>query len=163
MTVTIPAASLDLVLQTPGDLLAWVETLPPEVKAEVSPAWIERVRNTPPGDPFALGFNVVERSTCAMVGNCAFKAPPDADGVVEIAYGIDEEFRGRGFATQAAGALVDFALASGRVQLVIAHSRPDNGASARVLTKSGFRMIGEVVDPEDGLVCRWEHCQDAKG
>jgi RimJ/RimL family protein N-acetyltransferase len=29
-------------------------------------------------------------------------------------------------------------------------------ASARVLTKCGFRPIGEVIDPEDGPVWRWE-------
>ena len=49
-----------------------------------------------------------------------------------------------------------FAFASGRVRLVRAHTKPDNGASARVLAKCGFRWVGEVIDPEDGLVCRWE-------
>jgi RimJ/RimL family protein N-acetyltransferase len=29
-------------------------------------------------------------------------------------------------------------------------------ASARVLAKCGFRRVGEVIDPEDGLVWRWE-------
>ena len=29
-------------------------------------------------------------------------------------------------------------------------------ASTRVLTKCGFRHVGEVMDPEDGLVWRWE-------
>lgn len=31
-----------------------------------------------------------------------------------------------------------------------------NDASTRVLTKCGFAFIGEVIDPEDGLVLRWE-------
>ena len=29
-------------------------------------------------------------------------------------------------------------------------------ASTRVLTKCGFSRIGEVIDPDDGLVWRWE-------
>ncbi|MGH7631966.1 MAG: hypothetical protein ACREOF_21740 [Gemmatimonadales bacterium] len=29
-------------------------------------------------------------------------------------------------------------------------------ASARVLEKLGFRRLGEVIDPEDGPVWRWE-------
>jgi RimJ/RimL family protein N-acetyltransferase len=154
--VVIPTANLDLVLQTPDEVLAWVASLSPADRAEVSPAWIARVRATAAGDPWALGFTVVERASRSAVGSCAFKGPPGADGVVELAYGIDPAHRGRGFATEAAGALAGFAFASGRVRLGRAHTRPDNGASARVLAKSGFRRVGEVMDPEDGLVCRWE-------
>lgn len=154
--VVIPTASLDLVLQTPDEVLAWVESLPPADRAEVSPNWIAQVRATPAGDPWALIFTVVERSTGASVGGCGFKGPPDAHGAVELAYGIDPPHRGRGFATEAAGALSAFAFATGKVRVVRAHTKPDNGASERVLAKCGFRSVGEVVDPEDGQVCRWE-------
>jgi ribosomal-protein-alanine N-acetyltransferase len=154
--VVIPTARLDLVLQTPDEVLAWVASLPPADRAEVSPDWVARVRAAAAGDAWALGFTVVERASGSTVGSCAFKGPPDADGVVEVAYGTDLAHRGRGFATEAAGALTGFAFASGRVRLARAHTRADSGASARVLAKCGFRRVGEVVDPEDGLVCRWE-------
>jgi RimJ/RimL family protein N-acetyltransferase len=74
--------------------------------------------------------------------------------VVEVAYGIDPPHRGRGLATEAAAGLVGFALASGRARVVRAHPKQDNGASGRVLAKCGFRRVGEVIDPEDGLVQR---------
>jgi RimJ/RimL family protein N-acetyltransferase len=90
------------------------------------------------------------------VGGCAFKGPPDGDGVVELAYGIDETHRGRGYATEAAGALAEFAFASGLVRVVRAHTRGENDASARVLSKCGFTRVGDVIDPEDGQVVRWE-------
>jgi ribosomal-protein-alanine N-acetyltransferase len=51
---------------------------------------------------------------------------------------------------------VDFALASGQVQLVRAHTLPEVNASTRVLLKCGFRHVGTVVDPDDGPVWRWE-------
>src|SRR5215468_1910074 len=151
----IPTARLDLVLQTPDEVLASIERLPPADRAEVSPDWLARVRVAAAGDPWALSFTMVERAGGVAVGSCAFKGPPDADGVVEVAYGTDPDHRGRGYATEVAGALTDFAFASGRVRLVRAHTKPDNGASARVLAKCGFRWVGEVIDPEDGLVCRW--------
>jgi RimJ/RimL family protein N-acetyltransferase len=157
--VVIPTARLDLVLQSPDEVLAWVATLPPTDRAEVSPAWIARVRATAPGDPWALSFRMVERASGSTVGSCAFKGPPDADGVVEVAYGTDPAHRGQGYATEAAGALAQFSFASGRVRRVRAHTKPDNGASARVLAKCGFSRVGEVIDPEDGLVCRWERGQ----
>lgn len=152
----ITTARLCLVLQTPEQVLAWIETLPPEVRAEVSPDWIARVRVTQPGDVWALAFNVVESESRQVVGTCAFKGPPDADGTVEIAYGIDENWRGRGLATEAAGALVKFAGDTGLVWLVCAHTRASNLASARVLAKCNFQRVGEVDDPEDGWVDRWE-------
>jgi len=154
--LTIATARLDLVLQTPEQVLAWVESLPPPDRAEVSPGWIARVRATSAGDPWSLSYTVVDRASGSAVGGCAFKGPPDADGVVELAYGIDPPHRGRGFATEAAAALTQFAIDSGRVRAVRAHTKPDNPASARVLTRCGFQRLGEVIDPDDGRVERWE-------
>ena len=155
-TVEIPTARLTLVLQTPDEVLAQIEAMSPADRAEVSPDWIARVRATVAGDPWALGFAAVERASGSVVGGCGYKGPPDGNGVVEITYGINPEYRGRGYATEAARALAEFAFASGRVRLVCAHSRPENSASASVLEKCGFRLVGQVTDPEDGLVCRWE-------
>jgi [ribosomal protein S5]-alanine N-acetyltransferase len=160
-TLVIPTARLDLKLQTPDEVLAWLDTLPPADRAEVSPDWVARVRGTAPGDYWALAFTVVDRATATAVGACAFKGPPDAAGVVEVAYGIDPPHRGRGFATEAAAGLAGFALAASRAARVRAHSKPDNVASARVLEKCGFIPVGEVVDPEDGLVRRWERGPDS--
>ena len=49
-----------------------------------------------------------------------------------------------------------YAFESGRIRLVGAHTLPTPNASTRVLTKCGFERIGEVEDPEDGLVWRCE-------
>jgi RimJ/RimL family protein N-acetyltransferase len=154
--VVIPTASLELRLQTPDEVLAWVASLPPADRAEVSPDWITRACASPAGDAWSLSFTVVERTGGAAVGGCGFKGPPDSNGIVEIAYGIDEAHRGRGFATEAACALTEFGFASGQVLRVRAHIRRGNRASERVLEKCGFGRVGEVMDPEDGLVCRWE-------
>src|SRR5205085_4024880 len=83
---------------------------------------------------------------------CAFKGPPGADGAVEIAYGVAPEHQGKGYATEAAEALVNYAFGSGQVRVVRAHTLPEPNASTRVLTKCGFRRVGEVIDPEDGLM-----------
>ena len=126
------------------------------VSGEVSPAWIDRLRAATGPDPWTFGFAVVHREDERVVGSAAFKGPPDDDGVVEIAYGIAPGYQGRGLATEAAGALVAFALERVDVTSIRAHTLPENNASARVLAKSGFHHLGEVVDPEDGLVWRWE-------
>ncbi len=90
-----------------------------------------------------------------VVGTCAFKAPLQG-GRVEIAYFTFPEFEGRGYATTMAAALVALARDSGEVAAVRAHTLPERNASARVLTKLGFTLLGEVEEPEDGTVWRWE-------
>ena len=126
------------------------------VSGEVSPAWIERLRSSTNADPWTLGFAVVHRDDERIVGSAGFKGPPDDDGVVEIAYGIAPGYQGRGLATEAAGALVSFALERVDVTAIRAHTLPENNASGRVLAKNGFQQLGEVMDPEDGRVWRWE-------
>lgn len=158
-TVFLRGERLDLVLERPEVVLARIEAMPAADRAEVSPDWLARVRGLTKPDPWLLGFAVVDRASGAVVGTCGFKGPPDADGAVEVAYGTSPEHRGCGYATEAAVALADFALADGRVRVVRAHTKPDNGASQRVLTKCGFRCVGEVMDPEDGLVSRWERAR----
>jgi ribosomal-protein-alanine N-acetyltransferase len=75
---------------------------------------------------------------------------------VEIAYSISPDYQGRGFATEAATALVDFASSSDRVRTVCAYTLPEMNASTRVLEKCGFRKTGEIFDSENHLVWRWE-------
>lgn len=154
--LTLETPRLILRLEGRAEVDASLAAMPPEIRAEVSPEWIERVYAAPSPDPWVHGFRVELRETGETVGSCAFKAPPDADGAVEIAYGIEPTHRGRGYATEAAAALVRFAQGRDGVRTVRAHTLPQNGASARVLTRCGFRNVGEVVDPEDGLVWRWE-------
>ena len=91
----------------------------------------------------------------AAVGICAFKAAPDAAGAVELAYMTFPAFEGRGHATAMAAALTRIAFAAG-APLVIAHTLPQENASTRALLRNGFRFAGEAIDPEDGLVWRWE-------
>ena len=123
---------------------------------DVSPAWLARLRASQDPDPWRHGFAVVHRETQLVIGSAAFKGPPDDAGEVEIAYGIVPDYEGRGYATEAAAALVAFAFESDDVKRVRAHTLPAANASTRVLTKCGFKYTGEVVDPEDGLVWRWE-------
>jgi [ribosomal protein S5]-alanine N-acetyltransferase len=124
------------------------------VSDEVSPDWIAQIRASTTADPWIHGFAVVERET--VVGSAGYKGPPDEEGAVEIAYGIVPACQGQGYATEAAEALVAYAFDHPAVRLVRAHTLPTGVASARVLVKCGFSHIGEVLDPEDGLVWRWE-------
>ena len=107
-------------------------------------------------DVWEHGFAVVHREDRSVIGAGGYKGPPDEAGTVEIAYGIVPAYQGQGYATEAASALVAFAVERVDVRMIRAHTMPDGNASMRVLVKSGFQLVGDVVDEEDGLVCRWE-------
>jgi len=126
------------------------------VSDEVSPEFLASLRTLPQSDPWHLGFAIVHREDRAVIGGAGFKGPPDAAGVVEVAYGIVSDFQGRGYATETTRALIAYAQGSGLVQTVRAHTLPAPNASTRVLTKCGFQYTGEFVDPDDGPVWRWE-------
>jgi ribosomal-protein-alanine N-acetyltransferase len=153
--------SLTLVPLKLADVHAMVEAMSPAEKAQLSADWLARLHASTSADPWTHGFSLVHRGTGTAVGKCGFKGPP-ADGVVEIAYGVDPDQQGKGYATEAAEALVIYAFGSARVRVVRAHTLPEATASQRVLAKCGFRYVGEVIDPEDGLVWRWEKHGGAK-
>ncbi len=102
------------------------------------------------------GYFVVDEDTREVVGSCAFKGPPTDEGVVEIAYFTYPGSEGRGYATEMARKLVELASGSAEVRRIIAHTLPETNASTRVLQKVGMTFDREVMDPEDGLVWRWQ-------
>ena len=132
-----------------------IHALAPEAKAQLSADWLALFEQATVSDPWVHGVIVRHRETGAVVGQGGFKGPP-RDGVVEIAYGTGSEHRGKGYATETAAALVDYAFASAEVRVVIAHTLRDSTASQRVLQKCGFTHVGDEIDPEDGLVWRFE-------
>jgi RimJ/RimL family protein N-acetyltransferase len=146
---------LTLVLQTREEVELMIAGIPADQRAQISPQWLAQMRAARDGDPWAFAFSLVLRDQGAIVGSCSYKGPP-VDGVVEISYRVEDEHWRKGFATEAAQALYDYAASCGDVRLVCAHTLPDSPASQRVLTKCGFEFVGERDDPEDGRVWRFE-------
>jgi RimJ/RimL family protein N-acetyltransferase len=90
----------------------------------------------------------------AVVGTCAFKSAPTPAGEAELAYMTFPAFERRGHAAEMIALLAAIADAAGVHP--IAHTLPEENASNKALRRNGFTFDGEVDDPEDGLVWRWE-------
>lgn len=95
---------LVLDLESTAAVLARIAAMPPAEQAEISPDWLARLRAAAAPSPWTHGFALVERASGVVVGSCAFKGPPDAVGVTEIAYGLATEYQGHGYAREAARA-----------------------------------------------------------
>lgn len=100
-------------------------------------------------------YLIVHRADHRLIGTCGFKGAPSAEGTVEMGYEIDDQYQGRGLATEAAGKLVAFAFAQPGVQAVLAHTLATENASVQVLRKNGFAFVREKIDPDDGPVWEW--------
>jgi ribosomal-protein-alanine N-acetyltransferase len=98
--------------------------------------------SSPEAQPFGPRA-IVERSSQAVVGDIGFHGPPDSEGSVEIGYSVMPDRRGRGYATEAASALVAWAASQPGVRTVIATCDTDNVASIRTLERLGFDRVGE--------------------
>jgi ribosomal-protein-alanine N-acetyltransferase len=86
---------------------------------------------------------LVERATGEVIGDAGFLGRPDADGLVEIGYSVVPAARRRGFATEAADALVTWALGQPGVRAVLAVSDHDNRPSVSTLERLGFTRTSE--------------------
>jgi RimJ/RimL family protein N-acetyltransferase len=87
-----------------------------------------------------------ERVLCGQGG---FYSPPQ-DGAVEIGYSIVESFQRKGYATEAVGALIEWAFAQPGVERIIAHTYRHLHASIRVMEKTGLVYL--AAGDEEGLV-----------
>lgn len=77
-----------------------------------------------------------------IVGGCGLSL---LDGDVNLGYWIAVADQGRGYATEAARAVLSLARALGHERVVASH-HIDNAASGRVLEKVGFVRTGRVVE-----------------
>ena len=72
-----------------------------------------------------------------------------AGNEIEIGYRIQQEYWGRGIATEIATGLIDFSKNKLHAKKVIAYVNVDNSASIRVLEKAGMENIETIEDIDE--------------
>lgn len=97
----------------------------------------------------------IHRADQCLIGCAGFKGKPTEDGLVEIGYEISPAYRQKGYATEIAQALIEFAFGHHQVSAVLAHTLAFNNPSTRILEKCGFVKTGSFYDPDDGDVWAW--------
>lgn len=78
-----------------------------------------------------------------IVGDFCFKGLSD-DGVIEIGYGLKEEYRHHGYMTEAVKVITEWALSQDGVKQVEVETDAENIASQKVLLQSGFISNGKM-------------------
>jgi RimJ/RimL family protein N-acetyltransferase len=88
-------------------------------------------------------FACVWKETGAVIGFSGLKYVPEISDT-ELGYRFLPEFWGRGLATEAGRASIDFARSDLGLRRLVAMVHPDNVGSANVLTKLGFAVEKQV-------------------
>ncbi|MGH2871531.1 MAG: GNAT family N-acetyltransferase [Solirubrobacteraceae bacterium] len=127
------------------------------IGAKLSPGWpqpdlLKILPRQATTAPEAAGYGIwvmIEPDPRIVVGDLGFHGPPD-DGVVEIGYAVVSDRRRRGYATEAARALIDWALRQPGVAEIVAGCEETNEASITTLQRLGFSRTGQ-----NGGEVRW--------
>lgn len=94
----------------------------------------KKIAEDPENYLFFTEFLIVLKSSNTIIGSIDFKYPPK-NGVTEVGYGLNSDYEGNGYMTEALGAFLDFGKALG-VKTVRADTLCENIKSQAVL--SGF-------------------------
>jgi len=91
-----------------------------------------------PGDARWV-WMVIENASAPVIGDVGFHGAVRDEATVEIGYVLLPDARGKGYATEATAAVIDWTFAHTNVAQIIAQIDPDNDASLRVAAKLGMR------------------------
>lgn len=95
---------------------------------------------------------IVEHQTGNFMGSCLLREFNAGDNtIIELGYSLAKPYWGRGYATEMAKLLVDYAFTIPQTRKVVAVTDQENKGSQMVLLKSGFTYKG-LVDRYEGLI-----------
>jgi ribosomal-protein-alanine N-acetyltransferase len=168
----IRSERLELILLSPQAIEALLEGRRADAERELDAAIPERFPNdgearflrfrqrqlerAPHAEPWLVRAVILREPVRTMIGHAGFHGQPGVNSTkdtaaVELGYTIFEPHRGRGYATEAATALMDWAREEKEIARFVASVAPDNAPSLAIVKKLGFVQTGEQWDEEDGL------------
>ena len=95
---------------------------------------------------FQLAATLKEERT--LIGNCGIRMNKAHGHKADLGYEFSPEYWGRGYATEAAQAMLEFGFTELNLHRIWARCVADNLASARVLEKLGLKLEGRLQEHE---------------
>ena len=116
---------------------------------------LRQMREQPELEPWFVYGVVLPDDERPLIGHAGFHGPPGtnalrADDAVELGYSIFAPHRRRGYATEVARALIDWARTEHSIDRFLFSIAPDNEPSLAIARKLGFTEVGRHWDEEEG-------------
>jgi [ribosomal protein S5]-alanine N-acetyltransferase len=135
---------LDNSLETELNLNETSRTISPELKEALEQTILPNVADTSKNYLFSTLWTVISTEENKMVGDLCFVGEPNTEGEVEIGYGTYEEFRKRGFMTEAVAGIIKWAEKQPNIRSIIASTDKSNIDSYSILERNNFIKSGET-------------------
>jgi RimJ/RimL family protein N-acetyltransferase len=131
-------------LETELRINATSRTISPELKEALEQTILPNVADTNKDYLYSTLWTVISKEENKMVGDLCFVGEPNVDGEIEIGYGTYEEFRNKGFMTEAVSGMIKWAAKQPNVKSMFASTEKGNAASFSILKKNNFIKCGET-------------------
>ncbi len=126
-----------LAMDRDPEVMRFIRPIPEDVAADRADIR-DRILGPPPRGAL---WHVEERLAPGFLGWCGV-FPLQDSGLIEVGYRFARKAWGRGLATEAAAAALDYGFRELELDPIVAVSHPDNAASHGVLQKIGLRAAG---------------------
>ncbi|PAB59564.1 GNAT family N-acetyltransferase [Anaeromicrobium sediminis] len=104
---------------------------------------INNIKKDPKNYLFYTYWQIILKEENRVVGRVGFKHIPDKDGKIEVGYGMEEEYRGKSYMTEALNTIIKWAFEQEETKSVFAVTQKHNVPSQRVLLKVGMDLYEE--------------------
>lgn len=119
------------------------------------PYRIPRVKLNPEFAEIAIVL-AIEKASNEIIGSAGFHDFPNEDGMIEIGFGIVPEKQNQGFGKELLHGMWVHIVKRPDVKTLRYTVSPTNDASMHIIKSSGFALVGEQIDEEDGLELIYE-------
>ena len=135
---------IDNSLETELNLNETSRNISTELAEALEHTILPNVADTSKNYLFSTLWTVISREENKMVGDLCFVGEPNTEGEVEIGYGTYEEFRKRGFMTEAVAGIIKWAEKQPNIRAIIASTEKSNIDSYSILERNSFIKFGET-------------------
>jgi [ribosomal protein S5]-alanine N-acetyltransferase len=119
-------------------------TISPELKEAFEQTILPNVADKSKNYLYSTLWTAISKADDKMVGDLCIVGEPNEEGEIEIGYGTYEEFQNKGFMTEMASGIIEWAKTQSKVKSIIASTEKSNIASFKVLVKNMFVKISET-------------------
>jgi RimJ/RimL family protein N-acetyltransferase len=143
----------------------WWYPLRSGMSREQTAGFLERVVGRYDSDGFGIEA-LLDRASGALIGWAGLAVPhflPEVLPAVEVGWRLSSPWRGRGLATEAGAAALEFGFTTGGLDRIVSIYEPENAKSGQVMARLGFTLErtttgdrGEEIAVLELMKERWE-------
>lgn len=110
---------------------------------------LPKVKEKPKHAKYLLRVAVLKESPI-IIASAGFHDAPDNDGMIEIGFGVDRKYQGKGYGQEILHGMWSWVISDPKVNTLRYTTSPNNLISQHIIKKLGFQYIGQQIDEEDG-------------